>query len=264
MRVLLVVLLFISPLTFARDTKPKNTTVSMILNHQGRDAEGDSVSSRFEITPDGLVKWQASSAVGTDPTCVNGGGRLQGRIENKRAHALVKLAFESLKDQKKNKPEAIAPRETTIHLTVTRGNEVKVGKIQKSNKAWKKMTAEIEKLKRQLKPTSLVIMSSKKEKNILNVRFTLLGDKATSVLLSPQANEVFKTSQGAKLTYAKKIKKSELKLDPKNRSAVVSLKTGQLKPAQTLIYSNAVVLHHADKDIPMTAGVPELRLCTTL
>jgi hypothetical protein len=236
-----------------------------VVTQSGRDAQGVSTFDRFEVTPDGLVKWQASASAGTDPLCNNGGGRYQGRIPANEVKALTGMALAALDEQPRAaRDSAPEPRESTLHISANRGTKVRSGPVTRAGAQWKKLHEEVARVKRKLEPVSMVIMTAARKGGALSVRFTLLGDQPMTVLLSPKADETFQVQPASSLAYSAKLAKSELQLTKKKRTQTVSLRLSQaaVKEPAKLSYSNASILHHADSNFPLSAGAPELSLCT--
>jgi hypothetical protein len=153
-----------------------------------------------------------------------------------------------------------ASREPVTTLILSRGGKVRQQQLVRSTPAWEAFTREAAALRKRMDPQGLVVMTARRKESVLHVRFTLLGERPVTILLSPDAEESFRIP-GRKVNYRTEPKELEVVLSPQRRSASVSLLVPGGTTSTELHYFNSVLLHHASGDRTLDGSVPDLALC---
>jgi hypothetical protein len=251
------------------DTATATSTLKvnyLILTRSGVDSAGRSADERFELTADGLVKWQVSgTADGNDlATCDTLGGRFQKRISLKEAENLAKLAAAAAQSQPQPKDKSRSPREITNSLTTAYDGKVLSKPIEASTPQLKAFMTSVSALKLELAPQSVVAMKAKPKGKSLSVEFKLEGKMPMRIYFPPDANEAFHI-EGQKVSYSKKPTRNEIELTPKNPKFELKLSSEKdLSKVKMLNYSNALVLHHQKPEGKFGLPPQALNLCSSL
>lgn len=240
--------------------------VSMVVHRSGLDVMGESAFERFEITHDGLARWETSgfgdSAI---PGCPRLGGRFSRRIGRQAAIDLVRAAHAAVLSQpRRNGPRAADRRGIRSTLWVDFEGDILSAEAREVTPAYTSLMAKIDALETSLRPRSIVAMRASRSGSKLTVTFRLLGNEPVRLLIPDDPMEVFR-SKWAKLSYEKAPSRAkEVELTPKAPSVkIVLFAKGENKERlPTLRYSTALVRHHAKGDaLEGDLVPPELSLC---
>lgn len=247
---------------------------SIIISLSGRYGDGTKALDRFEITDDGVARWDSASTGMSpeDPGCRNEGGRFEAKIEPQRALQIADAAIEAVKSQGDvGRPVPSAPRDTVLSVTVFKGEKSWSTAVVKETKEWKALTALVEDVKRSLLPRGSVLMRSRRDGKGLRITFDWFGDRPLALVLSKDPNEVFR-AKGLSFKYEKSPPEEELLLSPKQKRVEVRLLSASVvgqapeegKGPRHLRYVSSPLLHHRAGDPLEGKAAPQsLDLCAT-
>ncbi len=247
---------------------------SIVISLSGRYGDGAKALDRFEITDDGIARWDSASAGMSreDPGCRNEGGRFEAKVEPQLALKIADAAILAVQSQGDvGRPAPSSPRETTLALTVYKGEKSWTSEIRETTKEWKALDALVEDVKRSLLPRGSVLMRSRRAGKALKVAFDWFGDRPVALVLSKDPNEIFR-AKGLRFKYEKAPTGEEFVMSPKQKRVEVRLLSEPVKGQSPeagkgprhVRYMNSPLLHHREGDPLEGKPAPgPLDLCAT-
>lgn len=237
----------------------------LTVTRTGHDSQGASTFDRFEITPDGLARWETSAfGVSGSLGCQNEGGSFEGRVSERQVRVIAKAAREAMGSQKSaGGTRRSRHRASILSIMLDVDKKVKTVEVSRATAAVSALLDHIDELETELRPKALVVMQAVRSGAEVHVSFDLAGSKPVTMLLPANAGEAFNVDN-ATLGYAKAAP-SEVMLTPASPHAQVVLTIEGGAGAGQLRYSNATGLHHASGDaLEGDRVAPELALCAGL